>query len=178
MQYCFEHYKRNVGDLLEANPGNAEYQKHIPPFLGLLREAMKLQSSCDGEKYDVESRRIRDEILALVESPVKDGKLKGYFDLMKEKRHRFFQWVEHPEVEAENNLAERRIRPIVTARKACFCSQSEKGLKTREILMTIIDTLSLRNKDVVAKLIDVLNELARDPKRDVANLLWGKADKP
>ena len=61
MQYCFEHYKRNVGDLLEANPGNAEYQKHIPSFLGLLREAMKLRSSCGGEKYNVESRRIRDE---------------------------------------------------------------------------------------------------------------------
>ena len=66
----------------------------------------------------------------------------------------------------------------MTARKICFCSQSEKGLKTREILMTIIDTLSLRNKDVVAKLINVLNKLARNPKRDVANLLWGKADKP
>ncbi len=83
-----------------------------------------------------------------------------------------------PQALNENNLAERRIRPIVTARKVCFCSQSEKGLKTREILMTIIDTLSLRNEDVVAKLIDVLNELARDPKRDVADLLWGKADKP
>ena len=112
MQYCFEHDKRNVGDLLEANPKNAESQKHIPSFLGLLREAMKLRSSCDGEKYNVESRRIRDEILSLVESPVKDGKLKGYFDLMKEKRHRFFQWVEHPEVEAENNLfaSHRRCR--------------------------------------------------------------------
>ena len=44
--------------------------------------------------------------------------------------------------------------------------------------MTIIDTLSLRNKDAVAKLIDVLNELARVPKRDVTDLLWGKADKP
>ena len=127
---------------------------------------------------NVESRRIRDEILSLVESPVKDGKLKGYFDLIREKRHRFFQWVEHPEVEAENNLAERRIRPIVTARKVCFCSQSEKGLKTREILMTIIDTVSLRNGDAVAKLIDVLNGLAKDPERDVADLLWGKTDKP
>ena len=178
MQYCLEHYRRNVGDLLEANPKNAEYQKYIPPFLGLLREAMKLRSSCDGEKYNGESRRIRDEILTLVESPVKDGKLKGYFDLIKEKRHRFFQWVEHPEVEAENNLAERRIRPIVTARKVCFCSQSEKGLKTRETLMTVIDTLSLRNEDVVAKLINVLNELARDPERNVSDLLWCKADKP
>ena len=45
-------------------------------------------------------------------------------------------------------------------------------------LMTIIDTLSLRNGDAVAKLIDVLNGLARDPGRDVADLLWGKTDKP
>ena len=44
--------------------------------------------------------------------------------------------------------------------------------------MTIIDTLSLRTEDAVAKLIDVLNELARDPKRDDADLRWGKADKP
>ena len=70
------------------------------------------------------------------------------------------------------------LKWIVTARKVCFCSQSEKGLKTREILMTIIDTLSLRNEDAVAKLVDVLNELARDPKRDVADLLCSKADKP
>ena len=53
-----------------------------------------------------------------------------------------------------------------------------KALKTRETLMTVIDTLSLRNEDVVAKLIDVLNELVRDPKRDVADLLWGRTDKP
>lgn len=178
MQYRLEHHKRNVGDLLEADPKDAEYQKCMPPFPGLLREAMKLRSSCDGGKYNGESRRIRDEILTLVESPVKDGKPKGYFDLMKEKRHRFFQRVEHPGVEAENNLAERRIRPIVTARKVCFRSQSEKGLKTRETLMTVIDTLSLRNEDVVAKLIDVLSELARDPERNVSDLLWCKTDKP
>ena len=33
------------------------------------------------------------------------------------------------------------LKLLVTARKVCFCSQSEKGLKTRETLMTIIDTL-------------------------------------
>ena len=29
-----------------------------------------------------------------------------------------------------------------------------------------------------AKLIDVLNELGRDPERNVSDLLWGKTDKP
>ncbi len=91
--------------------------------------------------------------------------------------HRFFQWVAHPEVEAENNLAERRLRPLVIARKVCFGSQSEKGLKTRETLMTIIDTLRLRHDDPVAKLSSVLDSLARDKKADVGDLLWG-ADEP
>ena len=34
------------------------------------------------------------------------------------------------------------------------------------------------HEDAVAKPIDVLNGLAGDPERDVADLLWGKADKP
>lgn len=85
---------------------------------------------------------------------------------------RFFQWVCHPEIEVENNLAERRLRPLVIARKVCFGSQSEKGLKTRETLMTIIDTLSLRCDDPVARLSQVLDAIGRDRKADVAELLW------
>jgi hypothetical protein len=89
-------------------------------------------------------------------------------------RPRFFQWVCNPEVEAENNLAERRLRPLVIARKVCFGSQSEKGLKTRETLMTIIDTLSLRHDDPVAKLSQALDAIGRDKKANVSELLWGQ----
>jgi len=90
------------------------------------------------------------------------------------KRDRFFQWVCNPEVVAENNLAERRLRPLVIARKVCFGSQSEKGPKTRETLMTIIDTLSLRHDDPVAKLSQALDAIGRDKKANVSELLWGQ----
>ena len=95
---------------------------------------------------------------------------------MSEKRHRFFQWVRNPEIEAENNLAERRLRPLVTARKVCSGSQSEKGLEVREILMSIIDTLSLRFSDPVAKFSSVLDEIGRNKNADVDALLWGNAN--
>ena len=55
----------------------------------------------------------------------------------------------------------------------CFGSQSERGLKTRETLMTIIDTLSLRCDDPVAKLSQILNAIGHDRKADVTELLWG-----
>ena len=174
IQYCLEHYKRNVGDLLEAEPENKEHRKYIPQFLDLLREAMTLRSRFKDDEYNEESRRIRDEILNWIAQPVKDGKLKGYFEYMTKMKHRFFQWVDHPEVEAENNLAERRIRPLVVARKVCFGSQSEKGLKTRETLMSVIDTLKLRCDDPVRKLSDVFDALARNRDADVGELLWGQ----
>ena len=176
MQYCLEHYKRNVRDLIEAEPENKEYQKYIPRYLELLKDAMTLRKKKHGKEYDEESVRIRDELLAICASDVKDGKLKGYFDLMSEKRHRFFQWVRNPKIEAENNLAERRLRPLVTARKVCFGSQSEKGLEVREILMSIIDTLSLRFNDPVAKLSSVLDEIGRNKNADVDALLWCNAN--
>ena len=36
IQYCLEHYKRNVRDLLEAEPDRKEYKEFIPHFLDLL----------------------------------------------------------------------------------------------------------------------------------------------
>lgn len=174
IQYCLEHYKRNVRDLIEAEPNNKEYQKYIPRYLELLKEAMTLRKKKHGKEYDEESVRIRDELLALCSSDIKDGKLKSYFDLMIEKKHRFFQWVCHQEIEAENNLAERRLRPLVTARKVCFGSQSEKGMEVRETLMSIIDTLSLRFNDPVAKLSSVLDEIGHNKNADVIALLWSK----
>lgn len=59
---------------------------------------------------------------------------------------------------------------MVVARKVCFGSQSGKGLKTRETLMSIIDTLSLRHDDPVGKLSRVFDALARNPKANVSQL--------
>ena len=45
--------------------------------------------------------------------------------------------------------------------------------KTRETLMTVIDTLSLRCDDPVSKLSQALDAIGCDKKADVAELLWG-----
>ena len=177
IQYCLEHYKRNVRDLLEAEPDRKEYKEFIPHFLDLLKEAMTLRKRFKGPQYDTESQRVRDEILKWISEPlkdgrIKDGRLKGYFEYMASNKHRFFQWVRHPEVEAENNLAERRLRPMVIARKVCFGSQSDKGLKTRETLMSVIDTLRLRHADPVRRLSEVFAAVAKDRTENVGDLLW------
>lgn len=175
MQYCLEHYKRNVRDLIEKEPDNKEYARYIPPFLNLLKEAMTLRNRKRGKEYDDESMQIRDRLLKLCGTEIKDGKLKGYFDYMLGNRERFFQWVCHPEIEAENNIAERGVRPLVISRKVSFGSQSQRGLETREVLMSTIRTLKQRVEDPVGRIKDVLDARAKDPDSDIVKLLFGEA---
>jgi len=77
-------------------------------------------------------------------------------------------------VPADNNRAERELRPLVIARKVSFGSQSDAGAQTREILMTVLHTLKKRTLDVTAALKPPLDKLAEhsdiDPYEAILNL--------
>jgi transposase len=74
--------------------------------------------------------------------------------------------VENRAVPADNNRAERELRPTVIARKVSFGSQSDAGAKTREVLMSVVHTLAKRVPDPEAHFKAVLDQLAADPTQD------------
>ena len=66
-------------------------------------------------------------------------------------------------VPADNNRAERELRPLVIARKISFGSQSDAGARTREILMTVLHTLKKRTSDVTIAFKCALDKLTEQP---------------
>ena len=52
-------------------------------------------------------------------------------------------------VDPTNNLAERDLRSLVIWRRQCFGSQSERGLRFVERVMTVAHTLRKRSRDVL-----------------------------
>jgi len=75
-------------------------------------------------------------------------------------------------VPADNNRAERELRPTVIARKVSFGSQSDAGAKTREVLMSVVHTLAKRVSDPEAHFKSVLDQLAADPTQNPVELLF------
>ncbi len=65
-------------------------------------------------------------------------------------------FVEFEGVPADNNQAEREIRPAVLTRKASYGNPSERGCETRAILMTIFRTLKRRGLEPLATLAQAL----------------------
>jgi hypothetical protein len=76
-------------------------------------------------------------------------------------------------VPADNNRAERDLRPTVIARKVSFGSSSDAGAETRSILMSVLHTLNKgRGKaSLESSFKNILDKIAENLDVDVATLV-------
>lgn len=173
LQYCYAHLMRDVEDLQKEFPAEAEVQTFAAAFIPLLAQAQHLRGQAiSDEQYYATARKLRAEIEAAVAAPALHLGVRRLQDIFDEKAHRLYQWVESRAVPADNNRAERELRPLVIARKVSFGSQSDAGAKTREILQTVLATLKKRAEHPTQKLKEVLDEIAAEPSAEAMKLLW------
>jgi len=67
-----------------------------------------------------------------------------------------FVFVQHPEVPAHNNDAERAVRGPVTARKICGGTRSKQGSDSKMTLFSLLQTCQVRDLDVVTAIESML----------------------
>lgn len=68
-----------------------------------------------------------------------------------------FEFVRQPGLAADNNLAERSVRPLVIARKISGGTRSERGSDTRMVLQTIFATWAAQGKSALDECAAMLN---------------------
>jgi uncharacterized protein (DUF1499 family) len=176
IQYCYAHLLRLVQDVRENFPEDPEVLQFVADLAEQLDRAMKLRSRRLGRrKFKRQARRIEKAIRRIVDAPAHHTAVQSVQDIFRQHPDRLYHWTEHPRIPAENNLAERELRPLVVARKISFGSQSDAGAKTREILMTVLHTLQKRTPDVGAALAYALDRLAQNPDLDVYALLFNSS---
>ena len=174
IQYCLEHLKRDTLKVAEDNPDEAECTAFAEQFAPLLIEAIKLRNQIDDpERYREEAENLRNRIEAIVACPARHPSVQHIQNIFREHQDRLYHWTRAPDIPAENNRAERGLRPLVIARKISFGSQSTQGLKTREVLMSVASTLALRTVDAVEVIKRTLDAIVENPKLDVAAYLFG-----
>lgn len=174
IQYCYAHLLRDVTDLAQEFPQSGEVHAFSQALAPLLSEAMGLRSaSITQAAFHQQARRIKQRILQVVQHPAQHPGVQQIQDIFRTHAARLYHWAAHRQVPADNNLAERDLRPSVIARKVSFGSQSEAGAWTRETLMTVLCTLRKRSpQDVARRFRHALDTLATHPTRDPYRLLF------
>jgi transposase len=173
IQYCLAHLLREVQDLGKEFPEVTEVSRFVGGFAPLLAEAMQLRARpLTASQFGQQALELKVEIKSLVHAPAQHPGIQRIQNIFREQKTRLYHWAKNPAVPADNNRAERELRPLVIARKISFGSQSEQGAQTREILMTVLHTLRKRTPEVFSAFQRTLDALAQDEKRDPYKLLF------
>jgi len=173
IQYCYAHLLRDVQDLEKDFPENAEIQSFVEALAPQLAKAISLRTlDIPDKQFKRQAAGIKSEIIRITHRQARHPAIQKIQDIFREKADRLYHWAEDRRIPADNNLAERQLRPLVIARKISFGSQSQDGARTREILMTVLHTLQKRTPDVTAAFKAALDKLAEQPDIDPTDALF------
>jgi len=167
IQYCYAHLLRKVQDLEKEFPDSAEIKTFVSTMAPLLALAIGLRSqSISDKKFYREAKKVKSQILDAVNSPAQHLGIRAVQDIFLKNKKRLYHWAKDRNVPADNNRAERDLRPTVIARKVSFGSQSDAGAQTRGVLMTVLHTMKKQGFDAANQLKSVLDQLANNIQQD------------
>jgi transposase len=151
-QICWAHLKRDFNAISEANGklGKIGLELHE-----LAKQILKMRRRVrDGTLQWETFQRRMPELKKRVELLLKagarfDGKLGGKCrDILKHKKY-LWTFVEDQNVEPTNNFAERLVRQAVLWRKISFGTQSERGARYVERILTVCATCRLQDRSII-----------------------------
>ena len=171
-QYCFVHLIRDVKKQEADFPEEEEVLNFAANIKPLLSQAVSLRTEkISLKEYLTKATSLQFKIMEICERQANHPAVQYIQNIFRDKTDKLFHWVKFPEIPADNNYAERELRPTVIARKISFGSQSEQGLRTREILMTVLHTAKCRGHAPAEFLQEILNILAKNPNADISQML-------
>jgi transposase len=173
IQHCYAHLLREVKDLQKEFPDDREVNSFVKTFAPLLSQAMSLRGlPISDRQFCRRAKATKQAILDVVEHSARHPGIQRIQDIFRRNSIRMYHWAQDRNVPADNNLAERSLRPTIIARKVSFGSQSDAGARTREILMSIVLTLKQRFEHFPTRFKNALDQLAQNPNLDPYHLLF------
>jgi transposase len=159
-QLCWAHLVRDFKKIAERGGSSGEIGN------ALLEYAQKMfhlwHRFCDGKLsrlgLELRAAPLRREVERLLGEGCSCGHAKSERTCrnLLELRESLWKFVEVPGVEPTNNVAERTIRPYVLWRKSSFGTQSERGNRFVERMMTASATCKQQGRNLLDYLTDAL----------------------
>ena len=179
IQYCYAHLLREAQDLEKEFPEEAEISTFVAVVAPLLSLAMGLKGRpISDESFYRQAASLREEIKSAMADPAKHMGIRRIQDIFRENERRLYHWAVGRDAPADNNLAERDLRPSVIARKVSFGSVTDAGAGVRSTLTTVAATIKKRGGEVATQIKLALDLLALDLKADPCPVLFPSPNPP
>lgn len=161
-QVCLAHLFRDLKHVEKYKHPSVKWPKFAKKLRRLLRDAMRLKKQQDvlnAATYKSRRDRLHARLKALIAIDWKDAQAQRLIKRFKRHREHLFTFLDDAAVPADNNHAERAIRPAVIIRKNTYGNRSQRGADAQAVLMSIYRTLKQRDCHPLQTIINAINQL-------------------
>ena len=163
-QRCWPHLLRDIHDLRVAHPDDAEVAAWADAVHALYLEAKQVAARDADFAARAAARDDLERRLTALCAPHWQPGGAALQATLCQRIDRFldelFAFVLDPAVPADNNLAERRLRPLVIARKISGGTRSDEGSRIRMALASLFATWQAQGRDPFQACLDLLRHPA------------------
>jgi transposase len=166
-QKCLPHLLRELKRTQHYHNPGGDWPAFHKQLKRLIRDAIRLgkrRRELTPEQFSSRTERLKKRLGTLMDQPWENQHARRLVKRLRRHADELFTFLEHPEVPADNNHAERQIRPAVIARKNSYANGSEDGAETQAILMSVFRTLKQRGHNPVSAVIDAVREYLKTGK--------------
>jgi transposase len=151
LQWCWAHLKRDFQSLIDHHDHQVKrlgYDLKRPVEIMFIHWHKYKSDSISWKSFQSEMKPIRQEVDSLLLRGVFSGntRLVGMCNELHKHREWLWTFTEVQGIEPTNNTAERALRPAVIYRKLSFGTQSEKGSRFIERMLSVSETCRLQKR--------------------------------
>ena len=154
-QKCYAHHLKAIGAAKKTRNTPSPWLKQVEDLLKSAMRLAKERASMDLAQWQVRLNALRVAArVILEETPRPCVHEEAVRVRLWKQRDHLFVFLEHPGVDATNNLAERQLRPAVIRRKLSCGNRSQRGAQTFQILTSLAATCRQRGEDFLETAIN------------------------
>jgi transposase len=149
-QTCLSHLIRRCRDMIQtASAGAARFPQAVRQSLleGLALRDRHARQQISTHGFNVATGRLEASLDRLLAKTFRDPANRRLAKHLRHEQPWLFTFLHCPGLEANNNAAERALRPAVVARKTWGGNRTASGAKTQQILISVLTTCRQQGKD-------------------------------
>jgi len=155
-QICWSHLLRKFVSFSERDGPAGDYGRVLLEYTGILFDYYRAWKGGQISRFTFRQRmaplRVQVEAVLVRAAQAKIKRLSASCENILAHREALWTFVDNPSVEPTNNHAERELRKFVLWGKRSFGTQSERGNRFAERIMTVAHTARKQGKPVLAYL--------------------------
>jgi len=154
-QRCLPHLMRDVKRTEKLKRPSEDWPEFRKRLMRLVRDSLRLgriRQELPPEQLESRRARLHARLTKLIALEWRHKECKRLVKRLRRHQNEMFTFLEYEGVPADNNHAERQIRPAVIMRKNSYANGSETGAATQSLLMSVFQTLKQRGLNPIEEI--------------------------